>query len=1809
MSEEERVEQGGRIKGLESFYGSIEASIKSISIDEIPKGKKVSDEMKGQWALEQIENAARTLGVLQFIEPIKDGGQEVPVMESIMYYKSAELEADGVRIKRLRDVLPFKHQKLQIAQERLSEATKKQHSVEDKSERRGRGRPPKVKEQEEELELLPSEEKFVASGDEEYADAYRDWEHAEDAYTKVEDKLVLLVKEADKKAMSRYNSDHDATKMVTRALAALRNFVGQLFHKFDRLEEVARTIDDLKEDPFDKGDMRRVYGNILKKYRGADELGVVATIVEAMSNSQLNSHSNKSVSQWVRYTETFLIQMRRLKVSEISIGDLAALIAISGFSESQRKDFFKDESIMHLALGGEEADDFDNEDHRSTISGSSRKKPLFDRVQLFARSQADREDIMGKFGKKLQVGEDLTKKAAKEAEEKNRQVFYQKVAQGVLKKSNTCYNFASGQCKFGDKCRFEHSIPTTPDQKGSTSPSKSAVASSAPAKAGKPDEKTKKQTTKKEPDMMAVHYDSESSNCVIISEESVMSVRQGDVLGPIDTDLIWDSATSSHVAGDPRIAQTNVRQNVTGKQAHGLGGSRRIKCVADSDVMGEEDFITIEGGQTPNLLSIGKATAKDSSTRGITGMCWFTCLGAVRMKLNKDEMKVLTKIRNRARDEGRIVGEAVMEDGLYRQRFGDSASVSRMSEMDNSYHVSTSPYAGRMVVDSTENIIGILLSAGVKPVALKTGIMNGTISGLPKELTASSVDLYMQTRGLDISQLEAAAKTLPLVHPIDYEKEVIQVPGEGLVIDNIDPSFSRCVVSSSDEGEVAPNNDSPMETKKKPRKEVIRSLGGFIDCVVGHDVATGYRQVVGRKVKKHPHLILANFVKNWTIRWRSLKQVRVDDEFITEKSMSLLQDFQLEHQMKIKLLQVPPKEHNRGLGTAEGGGRWVQEVAQANMNRAKILVKRGIISEKEARSFWFHSVLLACLTENLKPSKLNPFLSRFTEGTGEDFNISIYPLLPFLTMVVGKKLLYDENGRGEAGLYLGPSMLVRGGIIFYSLTSRMVSIQYSFMARDYLPLLSDLDVERGTELLYGGLVEHCKPVSGDEIMVDVDSETDCPGSDFQEPLTDMNPALSSQVDGNLPDVDRPQDLPTDTLKVHHSDANLEDIQGSNVSSIPIIVPEDSDLPFKSSSPVRGGNIPTVDNDTGSNGSTMVSGESNIQKQKKTVRFVDSDEEELYESVKMGRERKRFSISPQVQEDVYRRTYAPRRYTRNATEYVNVSSERPQKPVVPTKQQAKRDPAWFQARIREYKKLAEENAFCAPNYNPQGVLPKGHIIMPMLEVYEFKWKQDPDSGEMRWLECVRAVVDGSKDKRDINFYAETPSKANFLLMVSVEASLGHYHLASDAVRAYLNAESMDDHLYVTLPEDVVKMGLGLLPFMKINKGVYGTRSGALSWEIWFDKQAVEKLGFQKCLLARSVYKKTGKGGVLTRLLRHSDDCRMSCENQIQLSHDCDALSRLVRMSEWKEAELFLGCEIEYGDKVVLLRLTVKIKSTGEEYEDYLKKYNPKRRTRKTGLPSGALEPNLSEDQMVLLSGKEVTHYRGIVGSLNWVSLIRMDCKFYQHIVAGRMQEPRVWDMYCVIWYLEYMVHTAEYPLVLGGPIVDPESMSDASFATLHERRSVKSHFVRASPLSGSILANVATVKIATTSVWEVEVAAASDAVDSLSYVMNVCDELEYPTEGSRKVRIDSESSLEWFDSSKVSDRSRHLQIKYYHTKHSMQEGIATGEFVNGENNEADLLTKIMGASRTRKLTRKLLGHILVLGCGYRGVIELEDGESI
>ena len=109
-------------------------------------------------------------------------------------------------------------------------------------------------------------------------------------------------------------------------------------------------------------------------------------------------------------------------------------------------------------------------------------------------------------------------------------------------------------------------------------------------------------------------------------------------------------------------------------------------------------------------------------------------------------------------------------------------------------------------------------------------------------------------------------------------------------------------------------------------------------------------------------------------------------------------------------------------------------------------------------------------------------------------------------------------------------------------------------------------------------------------------------------------------------------------------------------------------------------------------------------------------------------------------------------------------------------------------------------------------------------------------------------------------------------------------------------------------------------------------------------------------------------------------------------------------------------------------------------------------------------------------------------------------------------------------------------------------------------------------------------------------AASDGVDTLQYGLDILEDL---------LRVNNEGSLEWFVGQKVSVRSRHFQYKYYHARHSVEENLVHMEFVSGEENEADILTKILGAKRYLTLARKILGHWLVLGKGIRGIIELPE----
>ena len=1771
-----------RIPELEEFYASSEMSLKNISIDEFPKGIKLTDEAKGQWAIEQFSNAARSLNVLPFIIPLdQEKSREVPFLNNSDFYVKRELELLGPTLEHLQKTLPRKKERMDLLSDEcdmmkleidrldiLSDESVDNASAEKISPPKSQRSNRKSSKVALDRNAPPAHDNKKVDGSDskvlsrDYTRTLENWQRSEDNYRQTLSEINKIYADASRAGAQAQSRDLDARVHLINALSVLKNYLALLFKKFKDLEEVCRSSNITETyDPYEQGNMRQVYANMIHKYRKQDELGVIATIVSFMGEKQ----GSKTLTRWMTQVEEFHIALKRLDVDSVPVGDLCALLALSGMAETNRKAFFSKESILNLAAE-DRLDTVGHDMHSDSISlGSvSRKKHLFERVRHFVRKERDISDISDKF--RGQKDGDDTKSLSSERESDNRQIYAASVTTSKKVDQKTCDFFArNGTCRFGDKCKFAHSSESTSV--------KNINAGMTPKGTNEPGAKVMKQISKagKHDDLF---LDEDTSHHVVrvsdITPTQSYTVRFDD----INTRLYWDCCSEKNVAGDHRVAASNVREVTNDKMASGIGGSRKILRVADSEIFNEPDFLHIEGtvqDGTPNLLAVHSAIVRDSERLGGKGIFQFTDKGAVRYVADKQCLEIMAAEVRRAVDEGRFIGRAnVTAGGLYAQDFEVKKS-SRSGNSSSHFAVSTSAYSGRLALNNAQNLIGILLSAGISCQALLDGIETGTIKGIPPELTSDTVRMYYESRGLDIDQLSAQISKAPLKQPIDYEESTSDIPGSVLSIDAIDPSFSRSIITVSSPSSDTPSNTDQPDKVHKAKKVIVKSLGGFVNAVVGSDNATGYIQLVGRQSNKDPHLIIKDFAMDWIIRWRTLRMIKCDSEFVTEATWKILRTIQFDNNIQLRVRQAPPGEHAQALGSIEGTNRWVQDGGQAHMNRLPSLVKSGELSVKEAQSFWYHACRLSAICLNLKKCKHDKFKLRFTSGTGEVFSLSKYPMLPFVTKVVARKLLYDNTGRGEVGLYLGPSMVVWGGILFYSLVTRSLSVKYSFVAREYIPLLSDLDVEQGVESLYGGLVD----------------------TSYKLPVI-----LSESRE----DEQSPEHVESDD----HSDVQNTDVSLSKGDSVTGIK-ETSDIELLDEDTDKTLNDKFSKKDEVSLGMVNVANSSEDINQEVT----DTVAEKTMKIGQIGMKMKDFNIDVPSCEDPYKKVYKTSA-SRRRNMRISAVSERPPKPNnTPTSQQAKRMPQWQQARVREYSKFNEENALELLDYDVNGevIIPDGSITMRVIELYEFKWKPDPETKVERWLECMRAVVDGSQDKREADFYAETPSRNVFLMMASVDASLGIHSKIADAVRAYLNADSIDNNLIVTLPFDVERMGLGLKRTMKVRKGIYGTRSAALSWENWFNNKAVNCLQFNKCLIAKSVYLKLVDNEPV-RLLRHSDDCRMSCSDITILDAVTSELSKLVKLSPWKSAEMFLGCSIEYGEGVVLLRQSDKIKATGVKCEQYITKYNPKRRLRFTRLPSNALinDEELSTEMRLLLNTNMITEYQRIVGSMNWVSLLRFDFQFPQHVVAGRMAKPREWDFYCLVWYVEYAVRTADYPLVLGGPIVDPEVMSDASFGTMPEKRSVISHFVRMGPASGAVMASTETIKVAVTSVWDAEVQAASHAVDSLSYTMNVMDELLYNINRSRKVRVDSESGIEWFHSNKVNEKSRHVQIRYYHTKHSVQEGIVNMEFCDGEENESDLNTKICDAKRTLKLTRKILGHYLVLGQGYEGVIELESDSS-
>lgn len=678
----------GRIKVLEKFYVG-KVSNAALIEEELKSTGTITEEVKGQWVTEQFIKAATTLHVDMFVKPLDSGGVAIPEIQDIAIYEKAHLKLKEVGMANIEASLGLRQKAEKRARDEVTEAEKILEGLETELT------------EAQEVENPTNKDEAVIKGLQ--ADVAKATKAVETKYAKWNPEQVSLQKDlqaiedwkqsAKKGAMTQRDSDNDALRQVVNALALLKKFLAGLMTKIPSVGPIVRQMGEFGGDPYECSDMRKCYANLLAKFRKTEDLDVASTVIISIKDSQ---QGDESLGTFTRRVQEFHEEMVRMGIRQISISDLTAIIIISGMKEAPRRVFLQTETTLALAKGSEaESDDpGDGLDDERTVGGSKIKRSLLGKTLRFVAQQESEEQLLAKLS-----GTNSAKKSDKpnpvslrDAQKRIKEAQLAFATTVKASDSQACFDFArSGTCSKGDQCRFKHDVSATGASAGGgggkqpcfewkskgecrfgnqcrfahiqKAPVTKPPATPVPPKSVSAASKQASQVlfTK---DRVGSDSDDEEVDVVIARSPPVMacatSEKTDGQVGSKVQYLGWDSMCSLHVASDLAVIPGALPLRKP-KEAVGMGGVKPITHKGHSAVFGK-DMSYIEGGGTPNLLSVGQECQRDAS--GMQGVVVFSANGAVRMRVTPELKMAFADLVNQAEAEGLVQGKAVLHNNV-----------------------------------------------------------------------------------------------------------------------------------------------------------------------------------------------------------------------------------------------------------------------------------------------------------------------------------------------------------------------------------------------------------------------------------------------------------------------------------------------------------------------------------------------------------------------------------------------------------------------------------------------------------------------------------------------------------------------------------------------------------------------------------------------------------------------------------------------------------------------------------------------------------------------------------------------------------------------------------------------------------------------------------------------------------------------------------------------------------------------------------------------------------------------------------------
>ncbi|PWA84739.1 zinc finger, CCHC-type [Artemisia annua] len=461
------------------------------------------------------------------------------------------------------------------------------------------------------------------------------------------------------------------------------------------------------------------------------------------------------------------------------------------------------------------------------------------------------------------------------------------------------------------------------------------------------------------------------------------------------------------------------------------------------------------------------------------------------------------------------------------------------------------------------------------------------------------------------------------------------------------------------------------------------------------------------------------------------------------------------------------------------------------------------------------------------------------------------------------------------------------------------------------------------------------------------------------------------------------------------------------------------------------------------------------------------------------------------------------------------------------------------------------------------LPKGHKAIGLKWV--FKTKKDAN-GNIFWVKGIkhkaRLVAKGYIQEYGIDFEEVFAPVARMetirlLLAITADNKWEVHHL--DVKSAFLHGD-LKEEVYVSQPKGFIKKEKSGKVYRLI-KALYGLKQAPRAWNIKLDK-TLKSLDFKKCALEQAIYTKATKDSILLVGV-YVDDLIITGTPKDEIDKFKAQMEDKFEMSDLGLLAYYLGIEVSQAGGNISIKhsayATKILKEVGmTDCNETLIPMDPGTRLTKN-----------TEGTMV-----NSTEYISLIGCLRYLLHTRPDLSYSIGLLSRFMQEPKEQHMKAIRQVLCYVKGTINYGITYkhnGGNKIQGFSDSSYGVNTQEGKGTIGIIFYYGdSPISWSTQKQ-ATVALSS---CESEFIAATAATTQALWLKRLLSRLTHSNEEKVTIMVDNKSAIELMKNPVFHGRSKHIDTKYHFIRECVEREDLHVEFISGEYQKADILTKAL-----------------------------------